>query len=47
MCIRDRLKGVQVINLVEYQGDLFEDEDGFIAKAANDNIGEVAVEADF
>ena len=42
-----RLKGVQVINLVEYQGDLFEDEDGFIAKAANDNIGEVAVEADF
>lgn len=43
-----RLKGVQVINLVEYQGDLFEDEDGFIAKAANDTIGnEVAVEADF
>jgi len=42
-----RLKGVQVLNLVEYQGDLFEDEDGFIAKAANDNIGEVAVEADF
>ena len=42
-----RLKGVQVIQLVEYQGDLFEDEDGFIAKAANDNIGEVAVEADF
>ena len=42
-----RLKGVQVLNLVEYQGNLFEDEDGFIAKAANDNIGEVAVEADF
>tara|TARA_E500000331_G_scaffold332206_1_gene355208 strand:- start:919 stop:1473 length:555 start_codon:yes stop_codon:yes gene_type:complete len=42
-----RMKGVQVITLVEYQGDLFEDEDGFIAKAANDNIGEVAVEADF
>ena len=42
-----RLKGVQVLNLVEYQGDLFEDEDGFIAKAENDNHGEVAVEADF
>ena len=42
-----RLKGVQVLNLVEYQGDLFEDEDGFIAKAQNDNHGEVAVEADF
>ncbi len=42
-----RLKGVQVLNLVEYQGDLFDDEDGFIAKAAQDNIGEVAVEADF
>ena len=42
-----RMKGVQVLNLVEYQGDLFEDEDGFIAKAADDNIGEVAVEADF
>tara|TARA_E500000331_G_scaffold203073_1_gene194848 strand:+ start:881 stop:1459 length:579 start_codon:yes stop_codon:yes gene_type:complete len=42
-----RMKGVQVLQLVEYQGDLFEDEDGFIAKAADDNIGEVAVEADF
>jgi len=43
-----RLKGVQVINLVEYNGNLFEDEDGFIAKAANDTIGnEASIEADF
>ena len=42
-----RLKGVQVLNLVEFQGNLFEDEDGFIAKAENDTHGEVAVEADF
>lgn len=45
-----RLKGVQVIQLVEYQGgnDLFEDEEGYIAKAAQDNIGqEVHIEADF
>ena len=45
-----RLKGVQVLNLVEYQGagDLFDEEDGYIAKASQDTAGnEVNIEADF
>jgi hypothetical protein len=50
-----RLKGVQVIDLVEYQGasNLFEEEDGFVTQAvakddASDIFGDTAdAEGDF
>ena len=45
-----RLKGVQVLQLVEFQaaGSFFDEEDdGFIAKAEADKTGDMHIEADF
>lgn len=45
-----RLKGVQVLHLVEFQGagSFFDEEDdGFIAKAEADKAGDMHIEADF